>query len=358
MSPLCDVIVLTFNRLDVTRQFVESFLANTVLPTRLIMIDNASTDGTGEYLSGLRRTDNCVIEVVLNNENIGFIRGMNQGIALSVAPYVCLANNDLIFTKGWLSEIISVFNKDDKIGLLNPNSNNLGISPKSKADINILADELSRKYHGDFVEMPFCVGFCMVMKREVVDKVGGLSEEFVPMFFEDTDYSMKVQAAGYLTGAAPAAYVYHWEHASLKQIGAKKETFFRDSRSRFEKKWGRILRIAWITARRQDIVSLLPQAVEAARGGSYVELFTAEKVDRKAVFKEAGLYEHSGVSFVRFGSILGLLWRILKKKKRYDIIIGAAKLTKCIFSKAGYNVLEKVNFAEIDKIRHKYIAER
>ncbi|MBU1122853.1 MAG: glycosyltransferase family 2 protein [Candidatus Omnitrophota bacterium] len=353
MNPICDIIVLTFNRLDITKQFVESFLANTILPTRLIIIDNASSDATRQYLSGLRGTDNCAIEVILNDDNVGFVRGMNQGIALSRAPFVCLSNNDLIFTRGWLGQIISVFDKDDRIGLLNPNSNNLGVHPKTKDDMDKLAVDLGSKHKQEFVEMPFCVGFCMVIKREVIDKVAGLSDEFFPMFFEDTDYSMKVKAAGYLIGAARASYVYHLEHASLKQIGSKKEQFFIASRDKYDKKWGKILRIAWIVNDCQDLALVLRQAIEVSRQGNYVWIFIRNKIDRKTAFKEAGLYEHSVVNFVNFGSIFGLLWLILKKKKRYDIIIGSSKFTKCIFSGLGYNIWEKADFSEISRIRHK-----
>ncbi|UCD15927.1 MAG: glycosyltransferase family 2 protein [Candidatus Omnitrophota bacterium] len=348
----CDVVVLSFNRMDVTRQFVDSFLANTEYPCRLIMIDNGSGDGTKEYLCTLQSTDNCIIKVVLNRENRGFIRGMNQGIELSHAPYVCLANNDLIFTKGWLSEAISVLQKNSRIGLLNPNSNNLGLQPRSQANLETLAQDLRSNHRGEFVEMPFCIGFCMVTKREVIDKVAGYSEEFYPMFFEDTDYSMKVKEAGYLTGVAKSSYVYHLEHASMKQIGSRKESIFKESKEKCDKKWGKILRIAWIADGYKEVSSLLPEAVELARRGNYVWVFVrGRNLDRSRVFKEGGLFEHSGVNFVVFHTIFDLLWKILKKKKRYDVVIGASELTRCIFSRLGYNVLEKVDFAEINRIK-------
>ena len=54
----------------------------------------------------------------------------------------------------------------------------------------------------------------MLIRRSLIDKVGGLSEEFMPMFFEDTDYSMKSNQAGYKVGVAKKSYVWHQEHAS------------------------------------------------------------------------------------------------------------------------------------------------
>ena len=105
------MIVLSWNRLDITKNFVESFWSNTSVSSRLIIIDNASSDGTIEYLSSLKDSSNRTLKIIFNKENKGFAGGMNQGIAISDAPYVCLANNDLLFTKGWLEEIINIFQK-------------------------------------------------------------------------------------------------------------------------------------------------------------------------------------------------------------------------------------------------------
>lgn len=153
---------------------MESFLACTETPSRLIVIDNGSNDGTKEYLSSLKDTDKCKFVVVLNNENKGFVEGVNQGIRLSDASHVCLVNNDVIFSKGWLAEIISVFENNKQIGLLNPNSNNLGAKVPENKTIESFSKFLREENKGKFVELPFCIGFCLVTKREVIEKVGGV----------------------------------------------------------------------------------------------------------------------------------------------------------------------------------------
>ena len=101
MNYICDIVVLTWNNLDITKQFIDSLLASTEVPFRLIIIDNASSDGTREYLLSLKDSEKCSLEVVLNDKNKGFVAGMNQGLRLSNAEYVFLVNNDLIFSKGW-----------------------------------------------------------------------------------------------------------------------------------------------------------------------------------------------------------------------------------------------------------------
>jgi GT2 family glycosyltransferase len=330
MTPEVDVIVLSWNRIDVTRSFIESFCAHTSISVRLIIIDNASTDGTQNYLETLVSTDTCLIEVVCNAENRGFVDGMNQGIGMTTAPYVCLANNDLVFTDGWLSELIDAFDLNPEFGLLNPNSNNLGTKPKNFDDINLLASELKSNGRGSIIEVPFCIGFCMVIRRKVIDAVGGLSPEFRPMFFEDTDYSLKVQNAGYRIGMAERSYVWHSEHASFGPNRSIIETYFSESKKKFHKKWGKVLRVAIDVnsygGLTKDIIS---SSIEMARGGNFIFLFySGLHVNRKNIFAQYGFYEHSGVSLLRFPFSIWKYFKILTKKKKYDVIFSSSFLLK------------------------------
>ena len=357
MKPVCDVIVLTWNQLDTIKKFVDSFLANTFLPSRLIIIDNGSNDNTPDYLKSLESTETIEIEVILNKDNKGFVGGMNQGICVSDAPYVCLANNDLIFTPGWLKEIKSVFDKYEKVGVLNPNSNSLGCFPAQGVSLEELAESLREKHKAEFIEMPFCIGFCMVIKREVILKAGALSTEFYPMFFEDTDYSMKARSAGFFIGMAKSSYVWHDEHKSFKQWPKKKEMTFVKSRSIFEKKWGRILRIAWIVNDINELKNNISEALSLARKGNFVWVFVRKRsIDRGIFLKENNLIEHSGINFIRFENVFDLTWKILKKskKKRYGPLISNSQYIKWFFNKAGYTVLDRFEQELIDKIKKSF----
>jgi GT2 family glycosyltransferase len=322
MNSLCDVIVLTWNQLEIIKTFADSFISNTFLPSRLIIIDNNSNDGTKEYLLSLKNTPFCHFQIILNEENKGFVGGMNQGIKISQAEYVCLANNDVIFTKSWLEEIISIFEKNQRIGLINPNSNNLGAIPPKNSSLEEFAQSLRKKYKGTFVEMPFCIGFCMVIKKEVIEKVGGLSKEYFPMFFEDTDYSMKVKKEGYLIGVAKGSYVYHQEHASFKQWPKEKEKVFLRSREVFFKKWGKILRIAFVLEKVKDLDDSLEELIDLARKGNFIWVFIRKQyINREDFFKSRDLVEHSGINFVNYNNLFDLLWKILKKKKKFSLIV-------------------------------------
>lgn len=352
MSHSCDVIVLSWNQKEVTKQFVESYFVNTTYPARLIIIDNNSSDGTEEYLKQLeKRCDNINIKVIYNNKNKGFVGGMNQGIALSDAEFICLANNDLLFTKGWLAEMISVFEKNTNIGVLNPNSNNIGAKPGSGVSLSDFAKHLMENYQGTFVEMPFCIGFCMVIKRDVINRVGGLSKEFHPFFFEDTDFSMKAKQAGFLIGMAKASFVWHEEHTSVSKLGTQKEEYFTKSRAAFFKKWGKILRVAWVVDDAKDVLNNLDKALRIVRRGNFLWFFTTHPLERSSFFAKNSLTEHSGINFTRFRNRLDLLWKILKKKKGYDMIITKDRFTQNLLSRCGYNTCDTYCADTIEKIK-------
>lgn len=332
---LCDVIVLTWNRLEITKQFFESLLSSTHLKIKIIAVDNASTDGTRDYLRELKERLADKIEVIYNKENVGFIRGTNLGFGFSTSPYVCLANNDLIFTEGWLDEIIGLFERYKSIGILNPNSNTLGMRPKEKGSIDDLAVDLKRKYNGIFVEMPFCTGFCMVMRRDIMDKNGGLSEAYAPMFFEDTDISMKAKEMGYSIGMAKGAYVWHKEHGSFKE-GDESDKIFKKSLKIFQRKWGKILRIAWIKDNYQDLLNDLKQVIMLGRQSNYITVYTRGiDVKREDIFKSLNTFEHSGVNFKKFNGRLSLIWGMMIKKKKFDLIISKNKFLRFVLSMIG-----------------------
>ena len=83
------IITLTYNKLKYTKKYVESLFKYTK-DFELIIVDNGSTDGTREYLKSL---DN--IKLILNDENVGFSKGNNQGLEIAEGEYIAFLNNDI-----------------------------------------------------------------------------------------------------------------------------------------------------------------------------------------------------------------------------------------------------------------------
>ena len=96
--PLVSVVILTYNNWDYTSECLASLRRWSDYPNlEVIVVDNASTDGTPEKLRALQRHDDR-LQVVLNDSNLGFAAGNNVGLRLARGEYVILSNNDIVFS--------------------------------------------------------------------------------------------------------------------------------------------------------------------------------------------------------------------------------------------------------------------
>src|SRR5581483_6415991 len=112
------IIVLTYNQLEYTRLCVDSLLRHTPQPFELIFVDNASSDGTVDFLRTIPNS-----KLVSNHENLGFAGGNNQGLAIAEGDFVVLLNNDAIVTPGWLDALLRPLERDPRLGFAGPRSN-------------------------------------------------------------------------------------------------------------------------------------------------------------------------------------------------------------------------------------------
>lgn len=218
---LTSMIILTFNQLDYTRQCVESVFAYTRSPFELIIIDNGSTDDTIDYISSLERSNTaCIrIKLIANPKNLGFANGCNQGIAEARGEYLLLLNNDVVVTPNWLSRLLSVMDNRPSVGLVGPMTNyvsgpQLVQAPdyelKSLHGLNRFAQDYAERYTGQAIARGRIVGFCMLIRRSVIEKIGGLDWQYGLGNFEDDDFCLRAHLAGFHAVIAKDCYVHHF----------------------------------------------------------------------------------------------------------------------------------------------------
>lgn len=212
---LVSIIMLTFNQRDLTRQCIESLQHYTPLPHELIIVDNGSIDGTRDYLNDLAAgTKN--VRVVFNDYNAGFAKANNQGAKYATGEYILLLNNDVILTEGWLERLIACAESDTAIGVVGPVTNKavgqqvISVTlPVENAEIQKFACMQLMKATGNWFETHRIIGFCMLIKKEVVERTGLLDERFGPGGFEDYDFCLRVKQAGYRIMIAEDVFIYH-----------------------------------------------------------------------------------------------------------------------------------------------------
>jgi GT2 family glycosyltransferase len=245
LYPMVSIVVVTYGNLDLTRLCLGSVLRDTEHPRyEVIIVDNASTDGTPDYLRALAG-DHENVRIVLNDTNRGFAAANNQGLAIASGDVLILLNNDTVVPRGWLSGLLSHL-EDAEIGLLGPVTNAVGNEAKVSpdyADITGLqpyADNRRNALSGRHFDIRMLAMFCLAMRRDVFERLGPLDENYGVGMFEDDDYSMRAKAAGYRVVCAEDVYIHHFGQAAFKKLieSGEYEALWQRNQAYFESKWG------------------------------------------------------------------------------------------------------------------------
>ncbi len=227
--------------------------------------------------------------------------------------------------------MIILAERHPEIGMVNPSSNNFNQSPQAGVSL----DEYGRSLAGlrdDYIEVGHCISFCMLIKAEVINKIGLIDEEYILALYEDTDYSLKASAAGYRCVIARGSYVWHYGHGSTGRVKSM-NAIAEKNKERFYGKWGRPLRILWccaLEAQAEAFKGELASCIELARGGNYVYMLIREKrmISRQMIFRDAGFIEHANVHIKLYPG-RSFKWfcffrLLIKRKKRYDMAVADA----------------------------------
>jgi len=235
---MTSIVIVTFNQLAYTKECVDSIRLRTDEPYELIFVDNGSTDGTVGYLRSLSG-----IQLIENSENRGFPAAVNQGLATATGEYILLLNNDTVVTTGWLRQMRDVFESDRRIGLVGPCSNSVSgeqMVPATYQDMSSLdgfAWEWGKRHQGIVEETDRLIGFCLMIRRAVIDQVGRLDEQFGIGCFEDDDLCLRALRAGWKAVIARASFVHHYGSRTFQGNGVDLGALLQTNREKFEQKW-------------------------------------------------------------------------------------------------------------------------
>lgn len=217
------VVVLTWNALAYTQRCAASLLHHTAPRHELMFVDNGSHDGTPAYLDRLAADHPDRVTVVKNGRNLGFAAGNNVGIARAAGEHVCLLNSDTAVTAGWLERLLARL-ADPFTGLVGPVTNSITGSQKLPAvaydqesldGLEAFAARRARAEENRTDLALWLVGFCILMRRDLLDCLGGLDEGFGQGNFEDTDYGLRAFLAGWRAVVARDSFVHHFGSRSF-----------------------------------------------------------------------------------------------------------------------------------------------
>lgn len=242
-KPLVSVVIPVHDKFAVTHNCLSALLlAYNAAPFEVIVVDDGSTDETLEIASRVKG-----VTVVRHDRAKGFVDACNAGVAAARGSYVALLNNDTEATAGWLDELLFVFRNFDDVGLAGSRL----IYPDGRLQeaggiVWSSGDPANYGSGGNPHEPRFCYtreadyvsGAALMMPRALWRKLGGLSLDMRPGYFEDTDLAFKVRAAGKRVVYAPFSTVIHYEGVTGgTDTTAGMKRFQEVNRPKFKRKW-------------------------------------------------------------------------------------------------------------------------
>ncbi|HWD93766.1 MAG TPA: glycosyltransferase [Verrucomicrobiae bacterium] len=288
-GPLVSIVIPVFNRLELTRDCLKALREKTSGNYEVIVVNNASTDGTAEFLNEQEKAG--AIRHIRNSENTGFAQACNQGAQAARGSLLLFLNNDTQVTPNWLGAMAQAAQRP-QIGVVGAKllyANNR-IQHAGIGFINGIPDHPHRNAAADapevnkFRELDMVTGACLMIHRDLYLKLGGFDEIF-RNGVEDIDLCLRVRAAGWKVVYEPKATVYHLEGQSEGRFNHVNENL-----KIFFERWGKAFDqnthfiapspAKFLTATR-SFLAANPTATEVQWIGSFLDAGSLSHVNRE-----------------------------------------------------------------------------
>jgi GT2 family glycosyltransferase/glycosyltransferase involved in cell wall biosynthesis/Flp pilus assembly protein TadD len=273
---MVSVIMLTFNELEYTQRCVDSIQRHTNYPHELVFVENGSTDGTKEYLRNLV-AENPNYQMIDNETNIGFSAGNNQGARAAHGKYLLMLNNDVLVGEGWLENLVSALEQDERIGLIGPISNHISgrqqlteVPYKDDEEFFSFAKTVRNANQGKVTPRRRIAGFAMLIRKQLFHDLDGLDERFGSGNYEDDDLCLRVCKAGYAVMVDESTILHHFGSRTFAGNKIDYQDSLRKNEDLFREKWPDI-EPDWLLEKDESLISVLErktkQALQYVNGG-------------------------------------------------------------------------------------------
>ncbi len=224
MEPLVSVIILSYNGKEWTLRCLTSMHQTSYPNYEVILVDNASTDGTLEAVGA--NVKGIPLKIIQSTKNLYFAGGNNLAVREAKGTYIAFLNNDTILTKDWLTALVGCMESDGSVGACQ--SKLLNYDDPRRIDstgdfLNLVGSSVSRGWlemdrgqYDESVDIFSARGACMMVRRTVLEKVGLFDEDYLATY-EDIDLNWRIRLAGFKVRFAPKSIVYHKGRVSMKR---------------------------------------------------------------------------------------------------------------------------------------------
>lgn len=224
-NPMTDIILLTYNNVNLLDKFFNCIYKNTK-DFNLIIVDNNSKDNSVDFIKKQQKKESN-ITLIEEQTNLGVAGGRNRGIKEGKAEYVICLDSDQFVGPNWLDELFIFIEKGfDYVGvdawLLNNPKHPRPYFPFKR---------IESPYH----KFSYVGGGGCLMKRGIFEELGFYDEQFNPMYFEDPDAIYKALKSGYRIGCHFKHKIFHMQ--SKTKLDFSRQNQFQVSYKKFKDKW-------------------------------------------------------------------------------------------------------------------------
>ncbi|MGG0814878.1 glycosyltransferase family 2 protein [Paenibacillus alvei] len=235
------IIIPTYNQVDVLEQCVDSIRAYTEVPYEIIVVDNASTDGTSAFLN----KKSGQFRFYIHEKVRGFAGAVNTGLMMSKGTSICILNPDTFVTSNWLTNMLACLNSDLEIGMVGPVTYVLD-EKQQLADTDEQMENLHH-YHSESTSpvldpskwnsADHLESGCLLFRRSLFEETGYFDEGYGHVYYEVEDYNVRIRLSGRKLVVAQDTCIYQVVSKGTTASGDQSQSTNDNYASLFQKKW-------------------------------------------------------------------------------------------------------------------------
>lgn len=276
--PLVYIVILNYKNVEDTIECVNSIEKIDYDNYKLVIVDNKSLDGSYELLKKMYH-NHIVIEA---DDNKGYAAGNNYGIKVALennADYICVLNNDVVVEREFLKKIIFYAEKHniEVIGSAICDYRDRNLIQSTGALINLMLGRVKwinfnkniEDVKAEIIECDFLVGACIMMKANVIKKIGLIPEIYF-LCFEEVEWCLKAKRIGAKIACIPSSRIYHKWSASINKVSGLSKFYMSRNNILCVRRNGSLLNVATasiffvlryvvcLVRRKNDYAALMP----------------------------------------------------------------------------------------------------
>lgn len=236
---LTSIVIVSYDALESTRVCIAALRRHREAehPIELLVVDNGSTDGSREWLAA-----QADVLLIANDANRGAPAARNQGIARARGEHVVFLDNDVVVTERWLSGLLFHADVDARAACIGPVTDRAAHGQAIEyaggdAGLDLFAKGRALSHRRQFRPASLLSSFCLLVKRSVLDAIGGFDPAFSPWGFEDDDFTLRAALEGRHNRVALDVFVQHKAYRTVAKA-ERHAALLERNWERFRAKWG------------------------------------------------------------------------------------------------------------------------